>query len=148
MSAIQIISIGRKLSNIYAELCLPICRKYGINQTCFDILLFFANHPSHNTARDICAVRGIKSGIASVSVETLIRSGLLVRTEDPRDRRKHRLSLTEQAAPIVSEGQKMQAYFSDVLRRNISEAEVQVFQELADKLEANLASFSKRGEAE
>ena len=42
----------------------------------------------------------------------------------------------------------MQAYFSDVLRRNISEAEVQVFQELADKLEANLASFSKRGEAE
>lgn len=77
MSAIQMISIGKRLSNIYAELSLPICRKYGINQTCFDILLFFANNPEYNTARDVCALRGIKSGIASVSVETLICSGLL-----------------------------------------------------------------------
>jgi len=76
MSAIQIIAIGRKLSNIYSELSLPICKKYGINQTCFDILLFFANNPEHNTARDICEVRGIKSGIASVSVEILIENGL------------------------------------------------------------------------
>ena len=30
MSAIQMIAVGRKLSNIYSELSLPICRKYGI----------------------------------------------------------------------------------------------------------------------
>lgn len=55
MSAIQMISIGKRLSNIYAELSLPICRKYGINQTCFDILLFFANNPEYNTARAMSA---------------------------------------------------------------------------------------------
>lgn len=38
MSAIKMIAIGRKLANIYNELSLPICRKYGVNQTCFDVL--------------------------------------------------------------------------------------------------------------
>ena len=75
MSALKMIAIGRKLANIYAGLSTPICRKYGINQTCFDVLLFCANNPQNNTARDICAIRGIKSGIASVAVETLITGG-------------------------------------------------------------------------
>lgn len=101
MSAIQMIAIGRKLSNIYSELSLPICKKYGINQTCFDILLFFANNPKHNTARDICEVRGIKSGIASVSVEILIENGFLVRKDDESDRRRRRLILTEKADPVI-----------------------------------------------
>ncbi len=43
MSALKMIAIGRKLANIYAGLSTPICRKYGINQTCFDVLLFCAN---------------------------------------------------------------------------------------------------------
>ena len=145
MSAIQMISIGKRLSNIYAELSLPICRKYGINQTCFDILLFFANNPEYNTARDVCTLRGIKSGIASVSVETLICSGLLERTEDARDRRKHRLNLTEQAAPIVADGQRMQKHFSDTLRRNVTEDELRAFRSLTEKLEENLACFGKKG---
>lgn len=62
MSALKMIAIGRKLANIYAGLSTPICRKYGINQTCFDVLLFCADNPQNNTARDICAIRGIKRG--------------------------------------------------------------------------------------
>ena len=131
MSAIQMIAVGRKLSNIYSELSLPICRKYGINQTCFDILLFFANNPSYCTARDICAIRGIKSGIASVAVETLIGGGYLLRTEDPEDK----------AAGVVADGQKMQKYFTETLRQGITEEEFAAFQSLTDKLEANIASF-------
>lgn len=87
MSALKMIAIGRKLANIYAGLSTPICRKYGINQTCFDVLLFCANNPQNNTARDICAIRGIKSGIASVAVETLITGGYMQRENDSSDRR-------------------------------------------------------------
>lgn len=81
-------------------------QKYGINQTCFDILLFFANNPKHNTARDICEVRGIKSGIASVSVEILIENGFLVRKDDESDRRRRRLILTEKPIPSYRTGRK------------------------------------------
>ncbi len=73
MTAIQFLSLGRRLANLYAALCAPICRQYGINQTGFDILLFCANNPEHNTARDLGTVRGIKRGIASIGVETLER---------------------------------------------------------------------------
>lgn len=83
MTAIQFLSLGRRLANLYAALCAPICRQYGINQTGFDILLFCANNPEHNTARDLGTVRGIKRGIASIGVETLIRSGFLERQDDP-----------------------------------------------------------------
>ena len=98
MIAIRMMALGRKLGNLYAGLCAPICRQYGMNQTCFDVLMFCANNPDRNTARDVCEVRGIKSGMASVAVETLEKSGLLERREDPEDRRKHRLMPTERAA--------------------------------------------------
>ena len=91
MTAIKMMAVGRKLVNVYSGLSLPICKKYGINQSCFDVLMFCANNPEYNTARDICAVRGIKSGIASVAVETLIKKELLVRRDDPSDRRIRRL---------------------------------------------------------
>ena len=88
MIAIRMMALGRKLGNLYAGLCAPICRQYGMNQTCFDVLMFCANNPDRNTARDVCEVRGIKSGMASVAVETLEKSGLLERREDPEDRRR------------------------------------------------------------
>ena len=71
MTAIQFLSLGRRLANLYAALCAPICRQYGINQTGFDILLFCANNPEHNTARDLGTVRGIKRGIASICSGTV-----------------------------------------------------------------------------
>ena len=89
MIAIRMMALGRKLGNLYAGLCAPICRQYGMNQTCFDVLMFCANNPDRNTARDVCEVRGIKSGMASVAVETLEKSGLFGATPQglPRQNR-------------------------------------------------------------
>lgn len=141
MSALQMIALGKKLSNLYAALSLPVCRKYGLNQTCFDVLLYCANNPAHNTARDLCALRGIKSGIASVAVETLIERGFLSRENDAQDRRKHRLIPTPQAAPVIADGREMQQYFTQTLKHGITEEELQAFQSLADKLEDNLTKL-------
>ena len=137
------IALGRKLANIYADLSAPICKQYGINQTGFDILLFCANNPEHNTARDICAIRGIKSGIASVAVESLMQSGLLERREDARDRRISRLIPTAKAAPILSEGRRMQKNFEDTLRSGITPEETAAFQSVTEKLVANIECFGR-----
>lgn len=141
MSAIKKIAIGRKLANIYNELSLPICRKYGVNQTCFDVLMFCANNPENNTARDICAVRGIKSGIASVAVETLISGEYMTRECDPHDRRIRRLVPTEKAAPLINEGRRMQQNFARTLRRGITAEELQAFESINAKLEENMRAF-------
>ncbi len=143
MHAIEMIALGRKLSNAYAALCQPICRKYGLNQTCFDVLMYCANNPQQNTARDLCEVRGIKSGIASVAVEALEMAGLLENRPDPEDRRKHRLVPTEKAAALIAEGQSMQAYFTATLRQGITDAELGALVSLTGKLESNLERLGR-----
>ena len=143
MLAIQMIAIGKKLSNIYSGITLPICRKYGINQTSFDVLMFCANNPERNTARDICAVRGIKSGMASVAVETLIKSGLMVRQEDLSDRRIHRLIPTEKAEPIIEDGHRVQQDFVERLKRGIDEEESTAFKSFMEKIIKNADDFGK-----
>ena len=119
MYALKIMAIGRELANIYSDLAASICRKYGINQTCFDVLMFCSNNPDSNTARDICAVRGIKSGIASVAVETLIKGGFVTRRFDTDDRRIRRLVPTEKAAPLVAEGSALQRRFAEMICKDI-----------------------------
>ena len=143
MHAIRMIALGRKLSNLYAELCAPLCRKYGMNQTCFDVLMFCANNPDRNTARDICEVRGIRSGMASVAVETLVNSGLLECRADPDDRRKRRLVPTGRADGLIAQGQAMQAYFTGTLRQGITAEELAALDRLTEKLEANMNRMEK-----
>ena len=142
MTAIKMIEVGRKLANVYSGLSLPICKKYGINQSCFDVLMFCANNPEYNTARDICAVRGIKSGIASVAVETLIEKDLLVRRDDPSDRRIRRLYPTEKADSIIADGRKMQNDFAAALRKGITEDEEKTVERVNEKLLENIMLFT------
>lgn len=143
MTALQIISVGKRLMNVYDKITLPVCKKYGINRTGFDVLMFCANNPENNTARDICAIRGIKSGIASVAVDSLIKDGLMSRREDPNDRRINRLVPTEKAMPIIKEGRRVQKCFSDRLRTDVSEEEMKNFMMFIDKLIKNIEAFEQ-----
>lgn len=143
MTAIKMIAVGKKLANIYSELSQPLCKKYGINQSGFDVLMFCANNPENNTARDICAVRGIKSGIASVAVETLIQKGYLIRTDDISDRRIRRLVPTEFAQNIISDGRVMQERFISTLKSGISPEEEEIFERVNEKILENTNLFDR-----
>lgn len=145
MTAIKMIAVGKKLANIYSKLSQPLCKKYGINQSCFDVLMFCANNPENNTARDICAVRGIKSGIASVAVETLIQKGFLERMDDHSDRRIHRLVPTESAQSIISDGREMQNKFISALKAGISPEEEKVFERVNEKILKNVELLGREG---
>lgn len=144
-TAIHLISLGKKLFNVYTDLTSPLLRQYGMNQTCFDVLMFCANQPEYNTARDLCAMRGIKSGIASVAVETLIGGGYLTRTQDAHDRRKHRLVPTDKAAALIRAGREMQTRFTDALKVGITDEDLQALGRLTDTLEANLSKIEIGG---
>lgn len=145
MTALQLMSAGRKLLNIYNGLSAPICKRYGINRTCFDILLFCANNPQNNTARDICEIRGIKSGMASVATEILIKKELLRREDDNNDRRLRRLIPTEKATPIINEGREMQKAFTGAVTGGISEQEAAALRSAAEKLIFNAERILREG---
>ena len=111
MNGITIFSHANKMTQAYHVMLAPLCREAGMPPLAMDILLFLANNPEHNTAKDICHLRGHKSGIISVHVERLVNDGLLERREMPGDRRQTRLVCTEQAQALIERGRQVQWQF-------------------------------------
>ncbi len=131
---LPIMTMAAKTGRIYEQFCAPVCRKYCLSQTAFDILIFLANNENFNTARDIFRMRGIKSGIVSVTVENLIRAGYLRRENDPKDRRVQRLVLLPESAAVIEAGRQVQSAFIETLLRDITPGEREIFAEVTGKL--------------
>ena len=83
------IEFPRKLLQVYNDVCKPLCRELKLPQTAFDILLFLANNPQYQTARDIVEIRNIKANLVSINVERLVQEGYLVREKVKGDRKQN-----------------------------------------------------------
>ena len=142
MNLINIVSTSSKAMRVYAKFCQPVCKKYDLTQTGFDILLFFANNPTYNTARDVCRIRGIKTGIASVTMEKLILAGYLSRENDSRDRRIQRLRLTDSADAVIQEGRRAQREFGEAISQGLTREEAETFLRLSAVMAQNVEKLS------
>ena len=111
LNASQLSAYSRRFADAYAAAMRPLAQKTGLPQGAVDILLFLANNPGLDTARDICACRGLKPGIVSLNVENLTAGGYITRQSVPNDRRKCRLVCTPKAEPVVSRGRALQEAF-------------------------------------
>ena len=134
ISPSEFLTISKKFLHIYESYCVPICEKYQLKQNELDILLFIGNNPEFNTARDVCEIRKIKKGIASVMIENLVERGYLRREADPKDRRIQRLILTEPCKPVVEDGRRRQKDFFDAVHSGLTPEELLTYQKLSDKI--------------
>lgn len=146
MKPFEIVFYGKTVMAVYETFCQPVCRKHGINQTAFDILMFFANNPEYHSARDLCAVRGIKSGIASVTVEALVQKGYLRREDSPDDRRLKLLVPTEAAAEIIRDGREKQAEFFAAATEGIRPEEIEIHRSVTERFIGNMERLGRKGE--
>lgn len=112
-------------------------------QTAFDILMFLANNPECNTARDIVEIRNIKANLVSINVEKLVKEGYLSRNQSLGDRRKTLLACTDKAQPIVEKGRLLQEGFREELFRNVGESSRANFFHVMEILEANLKDMQE-----
>lgn len=129
---------SHKMLQAYSMYCKPLCREIQMPQTAFDILMFLANNPKYQTARDIVEIRKIKANLVSVNVDKLVREGYLERRDSPEDRRKTLLVCTEKAAPIIEKGRCMQTAFWEGLFRNIDEESRTVLVKIMKEIGENL----------
>ncbi|MGN0517621.1 MAG: MarR family winged helix-turn-helix transcriptional regulator [Acutalibacteraceae bacterium] len=133
------------LLEAYAKACKPLCQEIRMPQTAFDILMFLANNPTYNSARDIVAIRGLKANLVSVNVDKLVKEGFLERCPDREDRRKTILTCTELALPIVQRGRRFQQTFFEELFQGITEDERMIFADILKKIRNNITYLSKDG---
>lgn len=145
MRGATLFSHANKMTQAYHVMLTPLCKEAGLPPLAMDILLFLANNPEHNTAKDICRMRGHKSGIVSVYVERLVNDGLLERQEMPGDRRQTRLVCTEKAQDIITRGRDIQWQFGFRLMEGISKEDHETMHRCFERIDANLDEICKSG---
>lgn len=140
------IAFARNLYQAYCIRCKSLCRELRMPQTAFDILMFLANNPNYNTAKDIVELRGLKANLVSVNVERLVQEGYLDRQDFPGDRRKTVLVCTEKARPVVKKGQELQSSFSEAIFRDVDPDARENFYRVMETVERNLNQLLKGSE--
>lgn len=109
LNAAQLIRLPRKFGKYYDRQFLPLLEQTDLTMREVHVLLFLANHPGQDTARDVTELRGMAKSQVSQAVEVLAGRGLLTRRADGEDRRVVHLEITEQGAPLAREAQAVQA---------------------------------------
>lgn len=146
MNLLLNLEYARKTLQAYEKMSKPLCLELGIPQTAFDILMFLANNPEHNTAKDVVELRNMKANLVSINVDKLVREGFLERGNDPSDRRKIILTCTKKAEPIITRGRTMQRQFGELLLRGVSPEALasmqETFQIIANNIEEMRSELS------
>lgn len=101
------------LRRLYTRRFAELLRETGLNQAEMDVLLFLANNPPYDTARDIVRRRGLAKSHVSAAVESLAEKGLLARVYRDGNRKTVHLELSLPRRGRIARGQALQTAFFD-----------------------------------
>ncbi len=130
----QLTRLPRRFSKYYDRQFLPLLERTGLSVREIHVLLFLANHPGQDTARDVTELRGIAKSQVSQSVEVLTARGLLARRADGEDRRIIHLEITGKGAPLAREAQAVQAACGRRMLAGLTEEDRTVFLNLLERV--------------
>lgn len=122
---LALLRTSRQLGRLYDRQLGPVAAAHSMTRMELDVLLFLANNPECDTARDIVELRCIAKSYVSKAIDALYRRGLLTARTDARDRRAVHLSLQPAAAGAVRAGRAAQEVFFRTVMRGVSEADAQ-----------------------
>ena len=122
----------------YGRLLEPVCKRWGLRRNEVDVLLFLFNNPDYNRAADIVARRGMTKSHVSLSVTSLVETGLLERRFSPEDRRTVHLHLTQSGQTIAREAWQAQQEFFNLLYAGIPEEELRQWEQITEKIRENI----------
>lgn len=102
------------------------------------LLLFLADHPKWDTARDLSEHMFLPKSCVSRCVDSLSRREFLSLREDERDRRVVHLSLLPASLPLIEEGRLLRQEFFSLMCRGVSPEELRQLDDLVQKISNNL----------
>ena len=126
---------------LYCLIMEPVCTKYDLNMAELLTLLFIHDHPEQNTASDITTALKLAKSHVSVSVRTLEDRGYIICCHEDGNRRSVRLTVTDNAAPVIAYGKETQNKYFDVLFTDFSEDERALLYSMVDRLNLNAQNY-------
>ena len=125
LSYTRLLQFYKQFGKFYDRQFGDFSARTGLSMREIHVLLFLANNPGYDTARDISELRGLSKSQVSQAVELLAAEGFLLRTPDEADRRVVHLSITPTGLPLVRECQTIQAACGQRLLAGLSEEQEQ-----------------------
>ena len=105
----RLLRFSKQFERFYERQFVPLLERTGLTMREIHVLLFLANNPGDDTARDVAEYRGLAKSQVSQAVDLLAARGVLRRAPDASDRRVVHLAVTEAGAPLAREAQAIQA---------------------------------------
>ena len=114
VSSTQLLRVIQQFRRYYDRHFSELLSRTGLSMREIHVVLFLANHPAHDTARDVTELRGLAKSQVSAAVDLLAARELLRRQPD--------------------KGQKLQSTCLDALFAGLTQSEAERFQELLEKV--------------
>ena len=146
MTLFNLWELNLPLKTLYASCMDPVCKKYSVNRTELDILLFLANNPQYDTAADIVNVRFLAKSHVSISIKELEKLGYLEGRHSPENHKTIHLSIRDQATSLVADGQQAQQKFYYILFQNTDQADAEAASRFLHCVSHNIRSYLERRE--
>ena len=108
-------------------------------------MLFLANNPALNTARDIVQLRALAKSHVCMSVDALAQRGFLAQQTDEKDKRRVRLFVTKAGQPAARAGQAAQQAFFARLHAGVTAEEFGVLRTVLGKMLQNAQGEDQYG---
>lgn len=117
------IAITKKLYAISLE---PVYKKYDLTKMELDILLFLANNPEYDSAKDIIERRQLAKSHVSTSIRSLIEKEYLKPTYLQNNKKTVHLILLDSSIEIIKDGQLAQKKFIETIFEDFTKTEKQI----------------------
>ena len=138
MEASRVLRLSRQFDRFYAGRFGTLLERTGWSMAEVHVLLFLANNPGLDTARDVVTMRGLAKSQVSQAVERLTDQGVLRRCPDEADRRVVHLSITEKGRPLAEEARAIQTGCGRALTAGLSHREMEQLRSIMEKVTANV----------
>ena len=123
---------------VYARVSAPELKAYGLSPSEVDILIFLANNPNINTAKEMGHFLQVSKGLVARSLESLITRGFLRTAMDERDHRRQHIFLEEEAYKVIAILAKRRQEVGTLILQGISQEQMQMVVETFDIMNANI----------
>ena len=130
---------GQYFKKYQEVMYFEITEKFNMSIMEVRVLLFFDNHGSRNTAKDLVKIFHFTKSNVSKAIDSLLLRGYLKKQYDDQDRRYIHLTVQPEAACVLEMARQCQREMFQEIFRGISEEELLVVQNVAQKIHQNIS---------
>lgn len=138
---IELLLNGQQYKKFQEVFYCDIVSQYGISVIDIRVLLFFYEHKSCDTAKDIVQNHFLTKSYVSKSVDRLIDRGYLERRHFKEDRRYIHLVVLDNAMPVIKLIQEKRKKMICKLLEGVQKEELEVLKDIAYKMSDNITEI-------